>query len=210
MGLQLWSSLGPLHTQDWEPVTITLQALSLVEKGGAGPSSSFTPCLRDQWCMWMEGGCKVYLDSYKAPNRSWFMITWTVFENPPLGGSSNTNRETMALRMLTTVGLSYFYHMWGPTRINIHWNCIRLRAGSHMTSHYTRGSVTTLHDFGGVLGRPLDTFFWALTISWSRLLARVWRGPSLLIPSAAWLSADSGTGLQVTPNVVCWKLGTVD
>ena len=24
--------------------------------------------------------------------------------------------------------------------------------------------MTTLHDFGGVLGRPLDTFFWALTI----------------------------------------------
>jgi hypothetical protein len=37
--------------------------------------------------------------------------------------------------------------------------------------------MTTLHDFGGVLGRPLDTFFWALTISWSRLLARVYSGP---------------------------------
>ena len=33
--------------------------------------------------------------------------------------------------------------------------------------------MTTLDDFGGVLGRPLDTFFWALTISWSRLLAGV-------------------------------------
>ena len=43
----------------------------------------------------------------------------------------------------------------------------------HMTSHYTRESVTTLPDFGGVLGRPLDTFFWALTISWSWLLAHV-------------------------------------
>ena len=38
-----------------------------------------------------------------------------------------------------------------------------------MTSHYTWRSVTTLHDVGGVLGRPSDTFFWALTISWSRL-----------------------------------------
>ena len=28
-----------------------------------------------------------------------------------------------------------------------------------MTSHYTWESVTTLHDFGGVLGRPFDTFF---------------------------------------------------
>ena len=27
-----------------------------------------------------------------------------------------------------------------------------------MTSHYTWGSVTTLHDVGGVLGRPLDNF----------------------------------------------------
>ena len=28
-----------------------------------------------------------------------------------------------------------------------------------MASHYTQGSKTILHDFGGVLGRPLDTFF---------------------------------------------------
>ena len=70
------------------------------------------------------------------------------------------------------------YHMWGPAWIEIHWNSIWLRARSHMTSHYTWGSVTTLHDFGGVVGRPLDTFFWALTISWSRQLARVWSGPS--------------------------------
>ena len=30
-----------------------------------------------------------------------------------------------------------------------------------MTSHYTSGSVTTLHDFGGVLGWTLDTFFFS-------------------------------------------------
>ena len=42
-----------------------------------------------------------------------------------------------------------------------------------MTSHYTQGSMTKLHDFEGVLGRPLKPFFWALTVSWSRLLARV-------------------------------------
>jgi hypothetical protein len=46
-----------------------------------------------------------------------------------------------------------------------------------MTSHYTQGSVTTLlHDFGGLLGR--GPFFWALTTSWSRLLAHVWSGTS--------------------------------
>ena len=46
-----------------------------------------------------------------------------------------------------------------------------------MTSHYTWESVTTLHDFEGVLGLPLDTFFGPLTISWSQLLALVWSGP---------------------------------
>ena len=38
------------------------------------------------------------------------------------------------------------------------------------------------HGFGGVLGQPLDTFFWALTISWSRLLARVGSGPKVCDP----------------------------
>ena len=70
-----------------------------------------------------------------------------------------------------------FWYVWGPAWIEIHWNRIWLRARSHMAPHYTWASVTTLHDFGSVLGRPLDAFFWALTISWSRLLARVWSGP---------------------------------
>jgi hypothetical protein len=37
-----------------------------------------------------------------------------------------------------------------------------------MTSHYAYEPMTTLHDVRSVLGQPLDTFFWALTISWSR------------------------------------------
>ena len=39
--------------------------------------------------------------------------------------------------------------------------------------------MTTLDDFGGVLGRLLNTFFWALTISWSWLLAHVCSGPKM-------------------------------
>jgi hypothetical protein len=80
----------------------------------------------------------------------------------------------MALRTLIAIDTFYFI-MW----IEIHWSSSWLKAQSHMTSPYTWGSVTTLHDFGGVLGRPLDTFFWALTISWSWLLAHVWSGPEL-------------------------------
>jgi hypothetical protein len=45
------------------------------------------------------------------------------------------------------------YHVWRPTWIAIHWNSIWLRAQSQMTSYYNWGSVTTLHDFRGVLGR---------------------------------------------------------
>ena len=63
------------------------------------------------------------------------------------------------------------YHVWGHYMIKkiIEITCF-LRAQSPTTSHYTSGSVTTLHDFGGVLGRPLVTFFWALTNSWSKAL----------------------------------------
>ena len=46
-----------------------------------------------------------------------------------------------------------------------------------MASHYTWGSVTILHDFGGALGWPSDNFFWALIISRSQLLAHAWSGP---------------------------------
>ena len=38
------------------------------------------------------------------------------------------NRETMALRMLTTIDLFLIYHVWGPAWIEIHWNSIGLRA----------------------------------------------------------------------------------
>jgi hypothetical protein len=55
--------LGGLMSSDWEPVTITLQALSLVEK--VEPVQvRFTLSLRDQHSMWMHNGCKVHMDSY--------------------------------------------------------------------------------------------------------------------------------------------------
>jgi hypothetical protein len=54
--------------------------------------------------------------------------------------------------------LLLFYHVWRHACIEIHWNSMWLRTWSPMTSHYTWESVTTLHDVGGVLGWPLDTF----------------------------------------------------
>ena len=115
-------TIRPPHTQDWEPVTITLQALPLVEKAEL-VQVCFTLRLRDQQSIWMQDGFKVYMDSYLVSNRSCFMVTWT--------------------RMNT-----------------IHWNSIWFKDRLHMTSQYSWGAVTTLHEFGGVLGWPLNTFFW--------------------------------------------------
>ena len=141
-----------------EPMTITLQALSLVEK--AEPVQvRFTLFLRDHRSMWkQDDGCKVYMDFYVASMDD---VSWSLglfFRNRLLEAGLTQNWETMALRMFTTVDFILFYYVWGPAWIGIYWNLIWLRAWSDMTSHYTWGSVTTRHDFGGVLGRPLDAF----------------------------------------------------
>jgi hypothetical protein len=69
-------------------MTITLQALSLVEK---------------QRSMRMQGGYEVYMDSYMASNGSCFMVTWTIFKSHLLEVGLTQNRKTMALPTLTNV-----------------------------------------------------------------------------------------------------------
>ena len=144
----------PLHTQGWEPVTITPQALSLVDKAEPAQVCLFTLRMKDQQSTWIQDGCEVYMECYMASNGSCFMMTWTIFKNHLLEEARLTrNQDTMAVRTFTTVGLFYFFHVWGRAWIETHWVSIWLRARSHMSSHYTWGSVTTLHKFGGVLGR---------------------------------------------------------
>ena len=120
--------------------------------------------------MWMQDGCKVYMDSYMASNGSCFIVTWINFLKPSLGGRPNRKPGDHSTPNAHNRLFILLYHVWGHAWIEIHWKNICLRARSHMASHYIWGSVTTLHDCGGMLGRPLDTFLWALTISWSRLL----------------------------------------
>jgi hypothetical protein len=48
------------------------------------------------------------MDSYMASNGSCFMVTWTLFKNHLLEVGLPQNRETMALRTLTIIDLSYF------------------------------------------------------------------------------------------------------
>ena len=161
MHLQL--AWGPLYTQDWEPVTNALQALSLVEK--AEPVQvRFTLRWRDQRSTWMQNGCKVYMDSYMTSNGSCFMVTWTITWKLPHGGRPHTTpgepRSPNAHKCWLII---LIYHVWGPAWIEIHGNIIRLRARSHMTSHCAWGSLTRLHDFGGELGRPLDSHNFMVT-----------------------------------------------
>ena len=108
-------------------------------------------------------------------------VSWLfgLFQKPPLGGRSNRKPGDHGILNAHNHWFILFYHMWGPAWIEIRWNNTWLRSRSRMTSHYTWEYVTTLHDFGGALEQPLDAFFWALTISRSRLLARVWSDPKI-------------------------------
>ena len=148
-------------------------------KGGAGLSSRHTP---------LEGPTEYVNARWMSSLRGFLHgIEWIVFhghldyfQKSPLGGRSNTKLRDHGTPNAHNRWFILFYHVWGPAWIEIHWKSIWLRAQSHMVSHYSWGSMTILHDFGGVLGWPLDIFFWALTVSWSWLLACVWSGPYVL------------------------------
>ena len=121
--------------------------------------------------MWMQDGCKVYTESYMASNRPCFTIFWTIFKNHLLEVSPTQNRETMALRMLTTVGLFYLIMCEDPhehklIEISFGWGPGHIRLNATLEDprpHYMILEVC----WDGLL----DTFFWALTISWPKLKA---------------------------------------
>jgi hypothetical protein len=171
-----WATGWPGVALVWVPMSITLQVVSLVEKV-VPIQVRFAIHLRDQRMMWMQYACKVHMDTFMVLNGSCFMVTWTIFKNCLLKVGLTQKLGDHFTPNVHNRWFILFYHVWGPTLIKIHWNSIWLRAWSHMASHYTWRVVTTLHDFGGVMGQPLDTFFWALAISCSRLLIRVWSGP---------------------------------
>ena len=115
-------------------------------------------------------------------------VSWSLglCQNPPPGGRPDTKPDDHGIPNANNFWYILFYHVWGPAWIITHWYSIWLRSRSLRASHYNWGFVTTLHDFGGDLGRALDIFFWALRISWSSLLARVWSGLKALIGRKDW------------------------
>jgi hypothetical protein len=98
---------GRLHTRDREPVT-HYSSSTLIDGKAKPVQVCFALRLRDQHSMWLQDGCKVYMDAYMASNGSYFMVTWTIFKNHLLEVGLKQHRETMVRRTLTTVGLFYF------------------------------------------------------------------------------------------------------
>jgi hypothetical protein len=113
-------------------------------------------------------------------------IEWITFhghldysQKPRLACRPHTkNRETIAPWTLITVGLFYFIMCEDPAWIDIHWNSIWLSTPGHIQLHTTLEGPWPHYMSLEVCWDGLWTlFFWALTISRSRLLARVWSGP---------------------------------
>jgi hypothetical protein len=119
----------------------------------------FTLCLRDQQSEWMQDGCEVYMVLYMVSNGSCFHGHWIIFKTHILEVSLTENQKTIAFWKSTTIGLLYFIMWEDPVWIGTHSNRIWLRASSHMTSHYTWGSMTKMQDFRSALGLPLNTSF---------------------------------------------------
>jgi hypothetical protein len=110
-------------------------------KGGAGPSSLHT----------MLEGPTEYVTARWMSSLHRFLhgIEWIMFHGH-MGDHGTPNAHNHFFILL--------YHVWGPAWIKIHCNSIWLKAWSHITSHYTWGSVTTLHDFTECLGMAFGHF----------------------------------------------------
>ena len=122
----------------------------------------------------------VYMDSYMASNESCFMVTWTIFKNYLLDVGLTQNRETTPLWMLTTVDLFYFILCEDPHEHKLIEIAFSWRP-DHIWLHTTLKDLWRHYMIVEVCWDGLWTlFFWALTISWSRLLACVGNAPKLL------------------------------
>ena len=134
----------------------TLQALSLVEKSEP-VQVRFTPHLRDQRSMWMQDGCKVYMDSYMASNGPCFILTWTSFKNHLLEvGQHKTGRpwhskcsQPLIYFILSCVRIRMNRNLfkkscgWGPVTYGF---TIHLRVHDH-TTWFWRCHGTTFGHF---------------------------------------------------------------
>ena len=139
-------------------MTIPLQAPSLVEKGGAGSSSLLHTTLEGpteyvtvRW-MWSLHG---FLHGIE---QIMFRGHLDCFWKPLLWGRSNTRLGDQGTPNAHNRWFILFYHAWRHAWNFIHWNSIWLRVCSHVTLHYTWGSMSTLYGFWRCLGTAFGHF----------------------------------------------------
>ena len=127
-------------------------------KGGAGTSSLHT---RLEGPTYIVCACKMDVKSTWIPtwhqmdHVSWslgFLLKTTFWRQV----EHKTGRPWHSKRSQLLI-----YLILSCVKIRMNRNSLKqhlVEGPVHMTSHYTRGSVTSLHDFAGLLGRPLNTF----------------------------------------------------
>ena len=174
-------------------------------KGGAGPSSHFTLRSRDQRSMRMQDGCQSLHGLLHGIKWIVFHGHLSYFPKPPLGGRPNTNPGDHGTPNAHNCWFMLFYHVWGPhvDRVSIEiafgWG-----VGYIWIQTTLRGPWPHYMIWEVCWDMPLDTFFWALIISRSRLVARgiewiVFHGHLSYFPKP-----PLGGG----PNTNPWDLGT--
>ena len=79
--------------------------------------------------MWMQDGCKVYLDWFLHGIKwMFFMVNWNFFQNHLLEVDLTLNRENPGTPNAPNCWFILIYHVWEPIWTEIHWNNIWLRA----------------------------------------------------------------------------------
>ena len=63
--------------------------------------------------MWLQDGCKVYMDSYMASNRLCFTIIWTMFKNNLLEVGLTQKPGDHGILNVDIHWFIIFYHVWG-------------------------------------------------------------------------------------------------
>jgi hypothetical protein len=147
-------------------------------KGGAGSS-----LLLPHYAWGTNGECECKMDVKSTWIPTWhrmdrvFVVTWTILKNHLFGGRPNTKPGDHGTPHARNYWFILLYHVRGPAWIEIHWISMWLRVRSHMASHTLQGSWPHYMILEVCWDGLWTLFFWALTISWSWLLARVWSGP---------------------------------
>ena len=103
------------------------------------------------------------MNSYVTSNGSCFMVTWTISLNHLLKVGPNTKLGDHSTPKSHNCWFILFYHVWALCMSSTHWNNMWFKGRSHLTSQYPWGPVTTLHDFGSVLGTAFGHFSFGLS-----------------------------------------------